>query len=37
MPKRIDTKELIETLNEIIKARNIQKAKVDQNKMVEEM
>ncbi len=37
MPKRIDAKELIETLDEIIKARNIQKAKVDRNKMIEEM
>jgi hypothetical protein len=37
MPKRIDVKELIETLNEVVKARNIQKAKVDQNKMTEEV
>ncbi len=37
MPKRIDPKELTETISEIVKARNIQKAKVNQNKMIEEM
>jgi hypothetical protein len=37
MPKRIDVKELNETISEIVKARNIQKAKVDKNKMLEEM
>jgi hypothetical protein len=38
MPKRrFDAKEINETFDEIVKAMNIQKAKVDQNKMLEEM
>jgi cell fate (sporulation/competence/biofilm development) regulator YmcA (YheA/YmcA/DUF963 family) len=37
MPKRINITELSETIEEIVKTTNIQKAKVDQNKMIEEI
>jgi homoaconitase/3-isopropylmalate dehydratase large subunit len=37
MPKRIDPRKLIETLDEFVKAKYFQKAKIDQNKMIEEM
>jgi hypothetical protein len=37
MSKRIDVTQSSQTIGEIVKARNIQKAEVDQNKMIEEI